>query len=91
MNASAGEEVIKMTRKFEIGKGAAGAVIGAAAGATAAVLMSDKKARKAVTSKLNDIKEMGVKAVDYIADSYEEPKLALRNVKGGKSKKIKRK
>lgn len=73
-------------KKFEIGKGVAGGVLGAAAGATAAVILSDKKTRKAVVSKLDDLKEMGTKALDSIAESYEEPKLALSNIKGGKSK-----
>lgn len=68
--------------------GAVGAVAGTIIGAATGVLLSDRKTRNAVLSKLGDVKDYAQESFSAMNEMTQErrPQLARIGVKGGVSK-----
>ena len=74
-------------RSNPVVSGAVGAVAGTIIGAATGVLLTDRKARKAVLSKLGDVREYAEKTFSAMSEATSgQQRLAKVGIKGGASK-----
>lgn len=73
-----------------IATGAIGAAGGAVIGAATGVLLTNKKARQKIASRLNDIKDYAEEAMSAVSDVAKEVQMGrtrYAGVKGGRTRK----